>query len=127
MYPPKPHDPAALAYLQLFQQQQPAPQYTPSPAFPFALPAGAPQPLAPQYMPPPPQYTSPPPSFQPSALPAASPRRPRQSRQQQPEPHRNNEFVSLSVVLLSLLIGAALGAVAEHHRHSATVAAGVVP
>ena len=126
MYPPAPHDPAALAYQQWLQQQQqqqqPALQYTPPPAFPFALPAGASQPLAPQYMPAPlaPQYMPPPPAFQPS------PRRPRQPRQQHSEPD-GNEFVSLSiVVLLSLLIGAALGAVGENYRLSSAVEAGVV-
>lgn len=141
-----PHDPAALAYQQWLLQQQPAPQYTPVPAFPFAFGAQQQQqlaaaPLAPQYMPPPPaplapqQYMPPAPAFQPSALFSPAQRRPRQPRQQpQPEPE-GNEFVSLSIVLLSLLIGAALGAVGENHRLSSAVddrlssgvQAGVVP
>jgi hypothetical protein len=140
MYPPA-HDPAAIAYQQWLQlqqqqqQQQPAPQYTsnvpPPPAYPLALPAGAQQPFAPQYMPLPaapraPQYMPAPPAFQPSPLPPASPRRPRQPRQPHSEPD-GNELVSLSiVVLLSLLVGAALGAVGEHHRLSSAVEAGVV-
>lgn len=131
MYPLAPHDPA-LAY-QLLLQQQPAPQYMPPPAFPFALHAGAQQPqlVPPQYMLPPPaplapQYMPPPPAFQSSSSPPGSPRRPRQPRQQQSEPD-SNEFASRSIaVLLALLIGAAFGAVGEHHRLSSAVEAGVV-
>ena len=130
-----PHDPAAIAYQQwlLQQQQQPAPQYAPQPTLPFAFPAVAQQqlaaPLAPQ------QYMPPPPAFQPSPSLSPASRRPRQPRQQsQPEPE-GNELVSLSIVVLSLLIGAAFGAVGEHHRLSSVmddrlssaVQAGVVP
>lgn len=127
MYPP-PHDPAALAYQQWLQQQQPAPQYAPQPtaAFPFTFPPGAQQlQLAP--VAPPAPYLPPAPAFQPSPFLSPTPRRARQPRQQsQPEPD-GNELVSLSiVVLLSLLIGAALGAVGEHHRLSSAVEAGVI-
>jgi hypothetical protein len=137
-FPMYPHDPAALAYQQwLQQQQQPAPQYTqPRAAFPFAFPAGAQQQLAaatPQYMPPPlaplsmPQYMPPPPAFQPSQLFSPVQRRPRQPRQPPLSEPAGNELVSLFIVLLSLVVGAAFGAVGEHHRLSTTVEAGVVP
>lgn len=145
-----PHDPAARAYQQWLQQQQPTPQYTqPTAAFPFAFPAaGAQQQLAPaaplapsQYMPPPPaplapQYIPPPPAFHPSPFLSLAPRRPRQLRQQQQQREpEGNEFVSLSIILFSLLIGAAFGAVGEHHRLSSaledrlssSVKAGVFP
>lgn len=146
-----PHDPAALAYQHwLQQQQQPAPQYTQPTAFPFAFPAGAQQqqqlapqaPLAPtQYMPHPPAplarplYMPPPPSYPPASFLSPAQRRPRQPRQQPQSESQGNEFVSLSIVLLSLLIGAAFGAVGEHHRLSSVVddrlssavQAGVVP
>lgn len=146
-----PHDPAALAYQQWLQQQQqqPAPQYTQPTAFPFAFPAGAQQPqlaqaaphAPPQYMSAPPaplaapQYAPPPPAFQPSPFLFPVQRRPKQPRQQPQPQSEGSELVSLSIVVLSLLIGAALGAVGEHHRLSSVVddrlssavQAGVVP
>jgi hypothetical protein len=117
MYPPA-HDPAAIAYQQWLQlqQQQPAPQYVPPPpAYPHALPGGAPH--APQYM-------HPPPAFHPPLL-SPAPRRPKQPRQQQQQPEPEGDFISLWVVLVSLLFGAAMGAAGEHHRLATAVDAGV--